>query len=68
MYAIRSYYDLGVPTTFLNTSFYWDNFVHFTILRPPYKSDNASEDELALIAFPTEELFEAKLKERNNFV
>ena len=21
--------DLGVPTTFLNTSFYWDNLVHF---------------------------------------
>jgi uncharacterized protein YbjT (DUF2867 family) len=21
--------DLGVPTTFLHTSFYWDNFVHF---------------------------------------
>ena len=21
--------DLGVPVTFLNTSFYWDNFIHF---------------------------------------
>jgi uncharacterized protein YbjT (DUF2867 family) len=21
--------DAGVPTTFLNTSFYWDNFIHF---------------------------------------
>jgi uncharacterized protein YbjT (DUF2867 family) len=21
--------DLGVPTTFLLTSFYWDNFIHF---------------------------------------
>lgn len=39
------------------------DLVHFTILRPPYKTDSASEDELALIAFPTEELFEAKLKE-----
>jgi hypothetical protein len=39
------------------------DLVHFTILRPPYKSDTATEDELALIAFPTEELFEAKLKE-----
>ncbi|MEZ5999350.1 glutamine amidotransferase [Hyphomonas sp.] len=39
------------------------DLVHFTILRPPYKSDNATEDELALIAFPTEELFEAKLTE-----
>jgi hypothetical protein len=39
------------------------DLVHFTILRPPYKSDRATEDELALIAFPTEELFEAKLKE-----
>lgn len=39
------------------------DLVHFTILRPPYKSDQASVDELALIAFPTEELFEDKLKE-----
>jgi uncharacterized protein YbjT (DUF2867 family) len=21
--------EMGVPTTFLNTSFYWDNFIHF---------------------------------------
>ncbi|MEZ5946491.1 MAG: hypothetical protein R3C13_13630 [Hyphomonas sp.] len=39
------------------------DLVHFTILRPPYKTDNATNDELALIAFPTEELFEEKLKE-----
>lgn len=39
------------------------DLVHFTILRPPYKTDYASVDELALIAFPTEELFEEKLKE-----
>ncbi|OYW85070.1 MAG: hypothetical protein B7Z22_09300, partial [Hyphomonas sp. 32-62-5] len=39
------------------------DLVHFTILRPPYKSDQASVDELALIAFPTEELFEDNLKE-----
>ncbi|MCB1513170.1 MAG: hypothetical protein KDJ36_19935, partial [Hyphomicrobiaceae bacterium] len=39
------------------------DLVHFTILRPPYKTDRAEVDELALIAFPTEELFEEKLKE-----
>ncbi|HPE47855.1 MAG TPA: hypothetical protein PLR76_05640 [Hyphomonas sp.] len=39
------------------------DLVHFTILRPPYKTDSATNDELALIAFPTEELFEQKLKE-----
>ncbi|MCA8902670.1 MAG: hypothetical protein KDA53_15630 [Hyphomonas sp.] len=39
------------------------DLVHFTILRPPYKTDSATNEELALIAFPTEELFEEKLKE-----
>ncbi len=40
------------------------DLVHFTILRPPMKfADTAREDELALIAFPTEELFEQKLGE-----
>jgi uncharacterized protein YbjT (DUF2867 family) len=27
--ANRIFTDLGVPTTFLNTSFYWDNFIFF---------------------------------------
>ena len=27
--ADRIFTDLGVPTTFLLTSFYWDNFIHF---------------------------------------
>jgi uncharacterized protein YbjT (DUF2867 family) len=27
--ANRSFTELGVPTTFLLTSFYWDNFIHF---------------------------------------
>ena len=27
--ADRIFSDLGVPTTFLLTSFYWDNFIHF---------------------------------------
>jgi uncharacterized protein YbjT (DUF2867 family) len=27
--ADRLFTDLGVPTTFLLTSFYWDNFIHF---------------------------------------
>ena len=39
------------------------DLVHFTILRPPYKTDYTPTDELALIAFPTEALFEEKLKE-----
>ncbi len=39
------------------------DLVHFTILRPPFKSDFAAPDELALIAFPTEELFQEKLTE-----
>lgn len=39
------------------------DLVHFTILRPPFKTDYARPDELALIAFPTEELFEEKLTE-----
>ena len=34
------------------------DLVHFTILRPPFKVDYARPDELALIEFPTEELFE----------
>ncbi len=39
------------------------DLVHFTILRPPFKTDLARPEELALIAFPTEELFEQKLTE-----
>jgi uncharacterized protein YbjT (DUF2867 family) len=27
--ANRTFTELGVPTTFLNTSFYWDNLIHF---------------------------------------
>ena len=27
--ANQIFTDLGVPTTFLHTSFYWDNFIHF---------------------------------------
>lgn len=33
------------------------DLIHFTILRPPDKSDGVPVDELALIAFPTRELF-----------
>jgi hypothetical protein len=39
------------------------DLVHFTILRAPFKTDSARPEELALIAFPTEELFEEKLTE-----
>lgn len=37
------------------------DLVHFTILRPPTKDDGTPLGELALIAFPTRELFEEKL-------
>ena len=39
------------------------DLVHFTILRPPHKLDVTPIDELALIQFPTRELFEDKLTE-----
>ena len=38
------------------------DLVHFTILRPPEKQDGTPINELALIAFPTYELFVEKLK------
>ncbi len=37
------------------------DLIHFTILRPPGKFDNAPLNELALIAFPTRELFLEKI-------
>ena len=37
------------------------DLVHFTILRPPEKMDGTPVDELALISFPTRELFMVKL-------
>jgi len=39
------------------------DLVHFTILRPPDKLDNTPINELALIQFPTRELFAEKLPE-----
>ncbi|AXC50424.1 hypothetical protein DRW48_12680 [Paracoccus suum] len=33
------------------------DLIHFTILRPPEKGDGVPVDEMALIAFPTRELF-----------
>jgi hypothetical protein len=39
------------------------DLVHFTILRPPEKQDGTPINELALIAFPTRELFVDKLSE-----
>ncbi|MBT3306514.1 MAG: hypothetical protein HN377_08520, partial [Alphaproteobacteria bacterium] len=39
------------------------DLVHFTILRPPEKDDFTPLRELALIAFPIQELFEIKLGE-----
>jgi hypothetical protein len=39
------------------------DLVHFSILRPPDKQDFTPLQELALIPFPTEELFERRLNE-----
>ena len=39
------------------------DLVHFTILRPPGKQDSVPTSELALIAFPTRELFIEKIDE-----
>jgi hypothetical protein len=39
------------------------DLVHFTILRPPEKQDGTPIHELSLIAFPTRELFQTKIKE-----
>ncbi|MGE0828090.1 MAG: hypothetical protein AB7O04_01915 [Hyphomonadaceae bacterium] len=39
------------------------DLVHFTILRPPEKLDFTPLDELALIPFPTRELFQDRLNE-----
>ncbi|MFV0410696.1 MAG: hypothetical protein ACK5LJ_13685 [Paracoccus sp. (in: a-proteobacteria)] len=37
------------------------DLIHFTILRPPEKYDGVPVDELALIRFPTEELFMSRI-------
>jgi hypothetical protein len=39
------------------------DLVHFTILRPPEKQDGTPINELALIAFPTNDLFGRKIKD-----
>ena len=39
------------------------DLVHFTILRPPEKQDGTPVDELALIPFPTRELFQDKIRD-----
>jgi hypothetical protein len=39
------------------------DLVHFTILRPPNKSDNVPTEEIALIAFPKAQLFREKINE-----
>ncbi len=39
------------------------DLIHFTILRPPEKDDFTPLRELALIAFPIQELFETRLNE-----
>lgn len=39
------------------------DLVHFTVLRPPEKHDATPLRDVSLIAFPTRELFEVKLRE-----
>src|SRR3954454_21486773 len=39
------------------------DLVHFTILRPPEKQDGTPISELSLIAFPTRELFQQRIKD-----
>src|SRR5947199_8171969 len=39
------------------------DLVHFTILRPPEKQDGTPINDLSLIAFPTRELFQQKIKD-----
>lgn len=39
------------------------DLIHFTILRPPTKSDGVPVNELALIAFPTRELFLERIED-----
>ena len=39
------------------------DLIHFTILRPPEKFDGVPVDELALIRFPTEELFMERIRD-----
>jgi hypothetical protein len=39
------------------------DLVHFTILRPPQKTDSVPVEEIALIAFPKAQLFREKLDE-----
>jgi hypothetical protein len=41
------------------------DLVHFTILRPPEKQDGTPINELSLIAFPTRELFQQKIRDFN---
>ncbi|TBN39508.1 hypothetical protein EYE42_10830 [Paracoccus subflavus] len=39
------------------------DLIHFTILRPPDKSDGVPVNELSLIAFPTQELFMERISD-----
>lgn len=39
------------------------DLIHFTILRPPEVQDNTPPNELSLIPFPTQELFDKSLKD-----
>ena len=39
------------------------DLIHFTILRPPDKADGVPVDEMALIAFPTHELFMQRIRD-----
>jgi hypothetical protein len=41
------------------------DLIHFTILRPPEKQDGTPINELSLIAFPTRELFQQRIRDFN---
>jgi len=44
--ANQVFTDLGLPVTFLLTSFYWDNFIHFGM--GPQKDDKGPDGKLAI--------------------
>lgn len=47
--ANKIFSEMGVPTTFLNTSFYWDNFIHFGM------GPKKGPDGVLAIAFPMDD-------------
>jgi uncharacterized protein YbjT (DUF2867 family) len=46
--ANQIFVDLGIPTTFLMTSFYWDNLLHFPGMAPQRRADGTLAIQLPL--------------------